>query len=218
MGDHTGRPAVPTPDAEVGKGSNERKGGRESASPEGVLELLADRNARTVMALTAEGPLSVDEIVDRCEMSAATAYRKVNQLVEAGLVTESVRVRPEGANFRKFELRVGSVHVSLTDTGDPDVALEERLVSTPSATPRISTDGGTTRKEYDATDEEADERQERFKELFTEVTGTEEVTETRDAAIETRYIDDEGERSVSQYVTSVARDNGLSDTLSEPEN
>ena len=218
MGDHIRRPAPPVADDETGGKRKEVRRDRETPSPEGLLQLLADPNARTVMALTAEGPRSVEEIVERCEMSPATAYRKVNQLAEAGLVTESVRIRPEGTNFREFELRVGAVRVTLTEDRKPDVTLEGRSASAPVSSPPVSTDGGTTQGEYDEPSEGTDDRQERFRELFTEVTGTEEVTETRDVTIQTRYIDNREDGSVSQYVTSLARDDGLSDTLSDPEN
>jgi len=152
------------------------------------------------------------------EATPATAYRKVNQLVEAGLVTESVRIRPEGTNFREFELRVTAVRVTLTGEKAPDVTIEGRSASAPVSSPPVSTDGGTAQGEYDEQSERTEDRQERFRELFTEVTGTEEVTETRDVTIQTRYIDDREEGSVSQYVTALARDDGLSDTLSDPEN
>ena len=216
MGNHIRRPAPPDADDEDNEESNEVRENRETASPEGLLQLLADPNARTVIAVTAEAPRSVEEIVQRCEMSAATAYRKVNELVEAGLVEESVRIRPEGTNYREFELRVAAVRVTLTGSDAPDVTIEGRSASTPVTSRPVSTDGGSTREGDDEPSERADE-QERFKELFTEVTGTEEVTEQRDATIQTRYIDHREDGSVSQYVTSLARDDGLSDTLSDPE-
>jgi len=50
--------------------------------------------------------------------------------------------------------------------------------------------------------------------LFLDVTGTEEVVEERESAVESRYLED-STRPISEYVTDVARNDGLSDTVDD---
>lgn len=92
---------------------------REQLSPEQVLDLLSDSHSRSILAATAQSPTAVPDLVEHSTMSSATAYRKVNQLVEAGLLEATVCVRPGGKNFRKFSLGVERVHVTLAKNGVP---------------------------------------------------------------------------------------------------
>lgn len=88
-------------------------------SPEKLLDALSDPYSREIIAATSTTPASVDEIIARCSMSAATAYRKVNQLTDAGILEEHVRVRPESTNFREFSLRLRHLQISLDGDGTP---------------------------------------------------------------------------------------------------
>lgn len=181
-------------------------------SPDAVLAVLSDPNARAILAAATDSSLSVDEIVDQTAMSPATAYRKVNRLVEAGLLTEKTKICPKGTNFREFTLRVGSVRISLNGNGEPEVTLfTQSRTHTKSAYP-VSTDGGSPTKET-----EKSEKQKHFQELFEDVTGTDEITENRTTTIQSRCIDDDDEDSISKYVASVTRDDALSETISDPE-
>jgi DNA-binding transcriptional ArsR family regulator len=193
-------------------GEGETENRARCPTPETVLTVLSDPNARMIMRATADQWLSVSEIVSRCKMSTATAYRKVNRLVEAGMLTEETRIRPEGTNFREFRLRVDTVHVSFSKTGKPVVTLSPTSPKNTATIRPVSTDGGIPETNGEPTD-----KQERLQQLFREVTGTDEVTKTRDAAIQSRCIDSKNENSVSRYVTDIARDDGLSETLTEPE-
>jgi len=176
--------------------------------PETVLAAISDPRSRAVIAATAEGPRSVADIVDDCEMSTATAYRKVNQLVEAGLLSEDVRVHPDSTNVREFALRAEAIHVTLSQEGVSSVTISERTAEEPAQAPPVSTDGGSK-------SERPDGDTDRLQQLFVDVTNTERVVEPQDSSIESRYLDERD--SVSGYVTEVGRDDGLGDALSEPD-
>lgn len=120
-----------------------------SLSPEKILKLLSDSNSQMILSEAATSPVSVKEIMERGSMSTATAYRKVNNLVEAGLLEEHVCVRPKGTNFRKFTLRIETVHVTLTENETPriSVSLDPKPESQNSMS--VLTDGGTRDEKTD---------------------------------------------------------------------
>lgn len=93
------------------------------ASPERILELLADERVQRILAVTADDSLTVARIANECDLPIATAYRKVNALHNEGLLAESVRVRPHGKNVHVYTLCAADIHVSISHTG----ALEVRF-------------------------------------------------------------------------------------------
>ena len=61
------------------------------------------------------------------------------------------------------------------------------------------------------------DRQRRLQSLFVDVTGTDELVERRSDSESSRRIDDGDESDLSEYVTAVARNDGLSDAISAPD-
>ena len=190
--------------------ANEQSG--ECSSPNDVLAALADSDSREILAASAEKQQTVAELVEQCDIPTATAYRKVNALVDAGLLGEHVCIRPYGRNVCKYSLRVESVHAELTRDGVPAVNVSLVTRETKQSEPHALTDGGET-----ADSHEEGHRQRQLRSLFLDVTDTEELVDEQEPDAPTRHIDDDGEGAVSEYVTSVARDDGLSDSLPEPE-
>lgn len=88
-----------------------------------VLGLLADPDARAIMLATASDSLSVPELVGRCEIPTATAYRKVEALVETGLLSKNIRIRPHGRNANEYELRQRSISITISQHGEPFIEL-----------------------------------------------------------------------------------------------
>ncbi len=190
-------------------------------SPDELLEMLADADVRSILATTAEAPRSVSEIVDRCEIPTATAYRKVRRLCELGLVDEDVRIREQGRNVNEYCLRVGAVHISIVGDGQPAVQFEVPTQSTASSGTdaggrsgvRASTDGGRILEA-----DEIPDRPNQLGALFEAITGTNELVEEQEpAASESRYLGHGDEPSVSEYLTALVRNDGLSETIAEPE-
>lgn len=207
--------------------------------PDEVLELMSDPYSRAIIATAAEQPASVADIVKQCDMSTATAYRKVNQLVETGLLDEQVRIRPEGTNLSEFVLNVETIHVELAAGGVPEVTFSVKTRADDSTVRPLSTDGGhpeerptecdgaptggdgtpteTTGTATETAGRDSERtpgtRQQQLQELFLDVTGTDRLVEEQDATIQSRYLDGGDDGRVSGYVTNLARDDGLSDAL-----
>lgn len=82
-----------------------------------MLAALDDPDCRSVLEVTGEDSLSAKEIVERCEIPSSTAYRKIDRLVEIGLLREQIRVRSTGNHAREYHRRVDHVGLSLGDGG-----------------------------------------------------------------------------------------------------
>lgn len=82
-----------------------------------LLAALVDEDCREILSATSEHPLSASEIGDACDIPSSTVYRKVEQLTEAGLLAESVRISSSGAHESEYECAVSSVEIELGDDG-----------------------------------------------------------------------------------------------------
>lgn len=95
---------------------------------EGVAALLEDEYARSILRHTSEEPLSARDLMDCCDSSKATIYRRINRLREHGLVETRQEHDPDGHHYETYvaiftaltvEIVDGSFEVSLDRTHDP---------------------------------------------------------------------------------------------------
>lgn len=93
--------------------------GEQSAT---VLDLLADEVARSILAALEE-PMTTQELAATCDIPRSTAYRKVDRLQEAGLVTDRIRVSPDGRHPHLYTRAASEVHLQVT-LEDVSVELE----------------------------------------------------------------------------------------------
>lgn len=92
------------------------------------LRLLDDEYAREILAALAGTPMRGRDLIERCEMSRATVYRRLDRLRAAGLVTAETAVDPDGHHCQEFRLardeltvRIenGALTVVATPAADP---------------------------------------------------------------------------------------------------
>lgn len=57
--------------------------------------------------------------------------------------------------------------------------------------------------------------QRRLGSLFVEVTGTDELTERRSVPADSHRVEEDGAAAIAEYVTAVAKDDGLGDAIPE---
>ncbi len=93
--------------------------------PDAVLDVLGDEHARRILALASEQPMSAPALADRCDVSEPTAYRRVNELLDVGLLHEDTQIDADGNHYKAFETRVEAVAVAVDD-GALDVRVEAR--------------------------------------------------------------------------------------------
>ena len=94
----------PTDDAEV----------PENLDPAAILELLADDRSIALFR-TAVIPLTVEELARHCEVPLSTAYRKVDELEDAGLLERIPSAEADAAVPDRFIRGVDRVEVTLED-------------------------------------------------------------------------------------------------------
>lgn len=90
---------------------------------EAVLDALGDEYTRTVLAAILGQPRSGREVAEVTSVSKATAFRRLNELADLGLVTVEQHVDPaSGHHHKRYRAVVESVTVTF-DGGELDVEL-----------------------------------------------------------------------------------------------
>jgi DNA-binding transcriptional ArsR family regulator len=74
----------------------------ESATPETALELLSDDTVRTILQAISEAPRPASDLIEICDGSKPTVYRRLNRLEDAGLVEVDVALRADGHHCKEF--------------------------------------------------------------------------------------------------------------------
>lgn len=104
--------AQPTvPDA---KRPTDRSEDDEPTSAE-LLDLFGDEYTRRVYEAVAERPRSGRAVAEAADVSRATAYRRLNDLSDAGLVRTEMALNEEGHHRERFEAVAESLSVSLAE-------------------------------------------------------------------------------------------------------
>jgi predicted transcriptional regulator len=97
-----------------------------------VVDLLDDEHVRSMLVATSVEPLSAAELAERCDVSVSAVYRRADRLVDADLLREQTRPRPDGhhdtvyvAVLERFELSIRDGELAWTiDRTETDVADE----------------------------------------------------------------------------------------------
>jgi predicted transcriptional regulator len=90
-----------------------------------VLELVEDEYARAILLETSRRPMSASELADAVGASPPTIYRRVDDLVDCGLLDEATRFVEDGQNHSVYAARVEAVTVSFAD-GELTVTVTDR--------------------------------------------------------------------------------------------
>ena len=93
------------------------------AEPEEVFELMADEYAREILALTSQQAMSARDLVEKCDASERTIYRRLDQLQSLGVVTDAMQLDPAGHHRTVYEAVLETVRVDLND-GQYDVRIQ----------------------------------------------------------------------------------------------
>lgn len=94
----------------------------EEGEVETLLGLLDDDHAKRILACLDGEPRPARELVDACEASRATVYRRLNRLEEHGLVSTDVEFHRDGHHRKVFTSTFERATFELVD-GAPQVRL-----------------------------------------------------------------------------------------------
>jgi DNA-binding HxlR family transcriptional regulator len=90
----------------------------EATDPAETLDHLGDEVSRTILAACSVEPRSVGELATVCEVSEATIYRRLNRLMESGLLDERTRIGSRSVSGGKeYTTTVANVDVAFDDNG-----------------------------------------------------------------------------------------------------
>ncbi|MFB6207484.1 MAG: helix-turn-helix domain-containing protein [Haloglomus sp.] len=82
-----------------------------------VLSALDDPDCRGILDATGEEALTAREIAEACDLPTSTTYRKLDELTEASLLEERVRLRRSGKHASEYVRAVDDVVVTLGEGG-----------------------------------------------------------------------------------------------------
>jgi len=100
----------------------------EGPDPETVLELFGDPYVRTIVRAASRQPMSVKELSKECDSALSTVYRRVDDLVDEGILVERTQIEPDGSHHSVYDtsmeamtLRVvgGRFNLDLEPSRDP---------------------------------------------------------------------------------------------------
>ena len=119
-------PAAPTPRTEDVLGGGVTDGdvaGDEDPDLATLVSLLDDEHVRSILVATSTEALSATELGERCELSPSSIYRRVDDLLEAGLLAERTRPRSDGHHESVYVARLDRLAIAL-DEGELSWTLE----------------------------------------------------------------------------------------------
>ncbi|MFD1572348.1 ArsR/SmtB family transcription factor [Halorubrum laminariae] len=87
-----------------------------------LLDLLGDKYTRRVFEAVSERPRGGRAVAQVAGVSRATAYRRLNELRDAGLVTSEHQISSDGHHREQFAASARHLSISLDD-GDIEAAV-----------------------------------------------------------------------------------------------
>lgn len=100
---------------------------------ETVLAALEDPDCRSLLEATAEEALTARELIDRCDVPRSTTYRKLEQLTDAGLLEERIRLSADGKHASEYLRTFDDVTISLCASEGVTVGLSSSPTASPGA-------------------------------------------------------------------------------------
>lgn len=94
-----------------------REASEEAVETSELLELLGDEYTQRVLTALLDGPRSGREVMETANVSKATAYRRLGDLEEAGLVESEMVFDPDGHHHEKFSLVAGAIGIEFDEEG-----------------------------------------------------------------------------------------------------
>jgi DNA-binding Lrp family transcriptional regulator len=82
-----------------------------------LLDLLGDECSRVILATASSEPVTAKELTKRCDVSPATVYRRINTLVDNGVLRESFRFNVNSGRQKVYHTAFEHVDVDVNRDG-----------------------------------------------------------------------------------------------------
>lgn len=89
----------------------------EERNADEMFEALCSNHARAILVAASSDPCSAQELAEQCDASLPTVYRRVDALVEQGLLVETMNVDPDGNHYTVYAARLDSVRFDVENSG-----------------------------------------------------------------------------------------------------
>lgn len=113
-----------------------------------LVGLLADDQTRHILAALANRPRNVDELIDYCDISARTVYRRLDHLRERNLVNRATTVGDDGQQHAQYWTPIDEIDV-LYNTAEESIDVEIETNDEDDAVPLFSGLRGAGRERKD---------------------------------------------------------------------
>lgn len=100
--------------------------GRRDPEPRAVFRTLDDPTCRDILE-SADGPMSAKQVAEAADVALSTAYRKLERLEEAALVTRETELDPGGNHRARYRVDFDRVIVAFDDARRLAATVETRL-------------------------------------------------------------------------------------------
>jgi len=94
-----------------------------------LVSALNDTKSRRILSETTREALSAHEISGQCDIPISTVYRKLEQLVDAGMLVERVRLSSHPDYTREYLLDVTAINVDIGGESGLSLVLSRRSPS-----------------------------------------------------------------------------------------
>lgn len=84
---------------------------------EELLTLLGDSYTQQVLTAIGDGVRTGREIIEHADVSKATAYRRLDELQEAGIVDSTLRIDPNGHHCEQYFVVADALSVTFNSDG-----------------------------------------------------------------------------------------------------
>ncbi len=84
---------------------------------EEIVSLLDDQYARDILEAARDEPLSAEALMEACEASSSTIYRRIEWLQDSELLDDEQRLDPKGHHYKVYTTRMQGLTVELRDDG-----------------------------------------------------------------------------------------------------
>ena len=78
-----------------------------------ILGVLDDATCRSILEATGDEARSASELSEACDLALSTTYRKLNALVDAGLLREGTRIRHSGSHTSEYSRCIDDVVITV---------------------------------------------------------------------------------------------------------
>jgi predicted transcriptional regulator len=90
-----------------------------------LLSVLTDQRCRTILSALTRAPRTASELIEEHDIPCSTLYRKIESLVEVGLLEEQTRVRLDGNNETEYSCRVDRLSLDVAFGDGVQIELSE---------------------------------------------------------------------------------------------